>query len=131
MAISFASRLPARTRIASVWRSPTRRSNSAAACCGWCNPCSVFKEFSMAGFSLGTMLAAYAGSALVFFALDFVWLTIVAIGIYRSEIGTLLLEKPPLMAAGASALFFVAGIGGFAVLPALSAQAWARPLMAC
>ncbi|NMA96634.1 MAG: DUF2177 family protein [Phyllobacteriaceae bacterium] len=84
----------------------------------------------MAGFSLGTMLAAYAGSAVVFFALDFVWLAIVAIGFYRSEIGALLLEKPNMFAAGAFYLFYVAGIVGFAVLPALSAQSWVWALLA-
>lgn len=84
----------------------------------------------MAGFSIGTMLAAYGGAAAVFFALDFVWLGFVAIGFYRSEIGSLLLEKPNMLAAGAFYLFYVAGIVGFAVLPAVSANSWTWALIA-
>lgn len=78
----------------------------------------------MTGISLLTLLAAYAGAALVFFALDFLWLSVIAIGFYRAEIGTLLLERPNFMAAGAFYLFYVAGIVGFAVVPAVSAQSW-------
>ncbi|MBO9590530.1 DUF2177 family protein [Devosia sp.] len=78
----------------------------------------------MAGLSLLTLLAAYAGAAAVFFALDFLWLSVIAIGFYRAEIGTLLLERPNFMAASAFYLFYVAGIVGFAVVPAVSAQSW-------
>ncbi len=84
----------------------------------------------MAGFSIGTLLAAYAGSAVVFFALDFIWLGFLAIGFYRSEIGQLLLERPNVLAAGAFYLFYVVGIVGFAVVPALNAQSWVWALVA-
>ena len=84
----------------------------------------------MAGLSLLTLLAAYAGAAVVFFALDFLWLTVIAIGFYRAEIGTLLLERPNFMAAGAFYLFYVMGIVGFAVVPAVSAQSWVWALIA-
>lgn len=84
----------------------------------------------MAGYSIATLLAAYAGSALLFFTLDFLWLGFLAIGFYRSEIGQLLLERPNFIAAGAFYLFYVAGIVGFAVLPALNAQSWLWALLA-
>lgn len=84
----------------------------------------------MAGLSLLTLLAAYAGAAVVFFTLDFLWLTMIAIGFYRAEIGTLLLERPNFMAAGAFYLFYVMGIVGFAVVPAVSAQSWVWALIA-
>ncbi len=84
----------------------------------------------MAGYSIGTLLAAYAGSAAIFFALDFIWLGFLAIGFYRSEIGQLLLEKPNFLAAGAFYLFYVVGIVGFAVVPALNAQSWVWALVA-
>lgn len=84
----------------------------------------------MAGLSLLTLLAAYAGAAVVFFALDFLWLTVIAIGFYRAEIGSLLLERPNFMAAGAFYLFYVMGIVGFAVVPAVSAQSWVWALIA-
>ncbi|RYE54648.1 MAG: DUF2177 family protein [Hyphomicrobiales bacterium] len=76
------------------------------------------------------MLAAYAGAAVVFFALDFLWLGFLAIGFYRSEIGPLLLEKPNVVPALAFYLFYVVGIVGFAVLPAVSAQSWVWAVIA-
>lgn len=84
----------------------------------------------MAGISIATLLAGYAGAAVVFFALDFVWLTVIAIGFYRSQVGDLLLDQPNFAAAGAFYLFYVMGIVGFAVLPALSAQSWTWALVA-
>lgn len=84
----------------------------------------------MAGYSIATLLAAYAGSAILFFTLDFLWLGFLAIGFYRSEIGQLLLDRPNFVAAGAFYLFYVAGIVGFAVLPALNAQSWIWALLA-
>lgn len=84
----------------------------------------------MAGFSIGTLLAAYFGAAALFFAVDFIWLGFVAIGFYRSEIGHLLLDKPNMVAAGAFYLFYVVGIVGFAVLPALNANSWVWALVA-
>lgn len=84
----------------------------------------------MAGYSVFTLLAAYAGSAIAFFVLDFIWLGFVAIGFYRAEIGSLLLERPNFLAAGAFYLFYVMGIVGFAVLPALGAQSWIWAIVA-
>lgn len=84
----------------------------------------------MGGFAVITLIAAYAGSAVVFFALDFIWLGFLAIGFYRTEIGSLLLERPNVVAAGAFYLFYVVGIVGFAVLPAVSAQSWVWALVA-
>ncbi len=84
----------------------------------------------MAGIPVLTLLAGYAGAAVVFFVLDFVWLTIIAIGFYRSQIGALLLDQPNFLPAGAFYLFYVMGIVGFAVLPALAAQSWLWALIA-
>ena len=47
----------------------------------------------MFGLPLLTLLAAYGGTALVFFGLDLLWLTVLGIGFYRAEIGPLLLER--------------------------------------
>lgn len=84
----------------------------------------------IAGYSLGTLLAAYVGAAALFFALDFVWLSFLAIGFYRSEIGHLIMDRPNLAAAGAFYLFYVVGIVGFAVMPAVSQQSWGWALIA-
>ncbi|MBJ3785937.1 DUF2177 family protein [Devosia sediminis] len=84
----------------------------------------------MFGFSLATILAAYGGTALVFFGLDFLWLTVLGIGFYRAEIGDLLLDQPNLVPAGLFYLFYVAGLVGFAVLPAANAGSWVWALVA-
>ena len=84
----------------------------------------------MAGLSFLTLLAAYGGAAVVFFALDFLWLSVVAIGFYRSQIGQLLLEQFNLAPAGIFYLFYVAGIVGFAIVPALNAESWVWALVA-
>jgi uncharacterized membrane protein len=84
----------------------------------------------MAAYPIATLLAAYAGSAVVFFALDFLWLGFIALGFYRSEIGALMLDSPNIAPAAVFYLFYVVGIVGFAVLPALSAQSWVWALIA-
>lgn len=69
-----------------------------------------------------TYLIAYLSTAVVFFALDYVWLTRVAIGFYRQNIGELLLATPNFAAAGIFYLFYVIGIVYFAVMPAVTAN---------
>lgn len=62
---------------------------------------------------------AYVATAIVFLAIDYVWLTQVATRFYFDRIGHLLMEKPNLAAAGAFYIIYVVGIVLFAVLPAL------------
>jgi uncharacterized membrane protein len=73
-------------------------------------------------------LVAYIGTAIVFFGLDFVWLS-KASGFYKREIGPLLLPKPNLTAAGVFYLFYIAGIVYFAVMPALNGGGWHTALL--
>ena len=64
-------------------------------------------------------LTAYITTALLFFGLDFIWLSRVANRFYYDRLGDLLLDKPNI---GAAALFYavyVAGIVIFAVMPGL------------
>lgn len=84
----------------------------------------------MFGFSLAALLAAYGGTALVFFGLDLLWLTVLGIGFYRAEIGNLLLDQPNLAPAAIFYLFYIAGLVGFAVLPAANANSWLWALLA-
>lgn len=65
-------------------------------------------------------LVAYFTTAIVFFGLDYVWLSRVAAGFYRERLGHLLLDQPNLLAAGLFYLAYVAGIVYFAVAPALA-----------
>lgn len=69
-----------------------------------------------------TYVVAYLSTAVVFFGLDFLWLTRIAIGFYRRNIGDLMLASPNFAAAGVFYLLYIAGIVYFAVLPAVSAS---------
>lgn len=74
-------------------------------------------------------LAAYGVTAIVFLGLDFLWLSRVALDIYRREIGTLLLDKPNLGIASVFYLLFVVGIVILAVAPALNGGNWTTALI--
>lgn len=64
--------------------------------------------------------SAYLTTAVVFFALDFIWLSTMSAGFYRTQIGTLLLARPNLAIAGLFYLGYVAGLVALVVLPALN-----------
>jgi len=77
-----------------------------------------------------TYVVAYIGTAIVFFALDYIWLSRVAFGFYRSQIGHVLLDQPNFLAAGVFYLFYVGGIVYFAVAPAIASDNWTQALIA-
>ena len=69
-------------------------------------------------------LVAYLATAVVFFGLDFIWLSNASHRFYRVMLGDLLTEKPNLLV---SALFYFVYVGGvviFAVGPALNGGVW-------
>jgi uncharacterized membrane protein len=74
-------------------------------------------------------IIAYIATAVVFFGLDFIWLSRVAVGFYKSKIGPLMLEKPNFAAAGIFYLFYIAGIVYFSVAPALSGGDWTTAMI--
>lgn len=76
-----------------------------------------------------TYLLAYISTAVVFFGLDFIWLSRVATSFYKSRIGDLMLAQPNFMAAGLFYLFYIAGIVYFAVAPALNGGNWVSALV--
>ena len=65
-------------------------------------------------------LSAYAMAAVVFFGLDFLWLTAMTPAFYRPRLATLLLAEPRLGVAAAFYLLYVAGIVQLAVMPSLA-----------
>ncbi|MFC6287448.1 DUF2177 family protein [Nocardioides sp. GCM10027113] len=72
------------------------------------------------GPSVRRALLSYAVAAVVFLAVDLVWLTVVADDLYADQLGPLMAESPR---PGAAVLFyalFVAGLVHFVVLPALA-----------
>lgn len=77
-----------------------------------------------------TYIIAYIATAIVFFGLDYVWLSRVATGFYRDRMGHLLLDQPNLAAAGLFYCVYVAGIVYFAVAPALTSGTATNALIA-
>ena len=74
-------------------------------------------------------LSAYGAAALVFFGLDFLWLSTMTPAFYRPRLDSLLLAEPRLGVAAAFYLLYVAGIVQLAVMPAL-AGTWTAALVA-
>lgn len=75
------------------------------------------------------LLVAYAATTVIFFALDFIWLSS-ALGFYRERLGNLLLDSPQLGYAAGFYLLYVAGIVALAVNPALNGGNWVNALVA-
>ncbi|MDO8837123.1 MAG: DUF2177 family protein [Vicinamibacterales bacterium] len=78
--------------------------------------------------SLTRLSLVYAITLPIFFAIDLVWLGVVAKGFYRQQIGHLLSDQVNWGAAVLFYLVFIAGIVLFAVKPALEAQNAMRAL---
>jgi len=72
------------------------------------------------------MLKLYGLTAAVFFAIDLVWIGIVAQGFYRNHLGHLLRAEALWPAALAFYAIYIAGILVFAVQPALASHSLAR-----
>jgi uncharacterized membrane protein len=78
--------------------------------------------------TLTRTLLVYAVTLPIFFAIDLVWLGVVAKGFYRQHLGHLLSDQVNWGAAILFYLVFIAGIVLFAVKPALEAQNAMRAL---
>ena len=73
-------------------------------------------------------LKVYFSSLVGFLVIDMVWLTIVARGFYRKQLGFLLSDQPNWWAAICFYLLFVAGLLVFAVDPSIQAGSLRRAL---
>jgi uncharacterized membrane protein len=78
---------------------------------------------------IASYTVAYGATAVVFFGLDFVWLSTVSTIFYRGRIGPLLLDQPNLGVAGLFYFVYVAGIVHFAVMPAVNGTSWTTALV--
>lgn len=67
----------------------------------------------------GKLIALYGITTVVFFALDFVWLSTATSRVYQPYLGDLLSPKPNLAVAGVFYLFFVVGLVALAIVPGL------------
>lgn len=65
----------------------------------------------------------------VFFAIDMVWLGLVARGFYRQQIGSLLRSDVNWVAAMIFYLLFIAGMVVFVIGPAVDAGSWSQALV--
>lgn len=74
--------------------------------------------------TLRTLLISYLLTTLVFFAIDLVWLGVVAKGIYARYLSGFLAPNVNWTAAIIFYLFFIAGIFFFAILPAVEKDSW-------
>ena len=71
------------------------------------------------------LIIAYIATMIVFFAIDFVWLTTIAQKFYQSQIGPLLLDEFRVGVAVGFYMFYLGGLIFFAVNPALKAESLA------
>jgi uncharacterized membrane protein len=69
---------------------------------------------------------AYLVTAIVFFGMDFAWLSFANGAVYKPRIGALLLESPNMPIAAGFYLLYVVGILAFAVFPAIAQGDWFR-----
>ena len=75
-------------------------------------------------------LKLFAITLPVFFAIDMVWLTVVAPGFYRAQIGSLMKADVNWWAAILFYLVFIAGMVFFVIAPALEKGSWRYALFA-
>jgi uncharacterized membrane protein len=73
-------------------------------------------------------LKLYVLTLLGFFAIDMIWLGLVARGFYKQQLGDLLADKPNWYAAVVFYLLFIAGMLVFAVVPGLQALSLRKAL---
>ncbi|GKT25836.1 DUF2177 family protein [Acidovorax sp. SUPP3334] len=70
------------------------------------------------------LAVAYASTALVFLALDAIWLSTMADRLYRPGIGHLMQDKFSVAPAALFYLLYVAGVVMIAVLPGVEQRSW-------
>lgn len=73
-------------------------------------------------------MSLYLACAVVFFVIDFIWLSLAGPTIYKREIGQLLLEQPNLLVAAGFYLFYVVGLVVLVAAPA-NGDVWRALLM--
>lgn len=71
---------------------------------------------------------AYVATAVIFLALDAVWLSVMAERLYRPALGRMMLDKFDVAPAAIFYLLYVSGMVVFAVAPALESGRWTTAL---
>lgn len=83
----------------------------------------------MFGFSLVSLLGAYFGMLLIFFAIDFIWLAYIAKDMYRNGLGHLLLDTFKVAPAAIFYLMYLCGIIIFAVVPGVESGSLLKTML--
>ncbi|MEO1265755.1 MAG: DUF2177 family protein [Pseudomonadota bacterium] len=76
-----------------------------------------------------TYVIAYFATAIVFLAIDALWLGVIATKFYKAELGSLMAENVNFVAAAGFYLVYCVGIVIFAVSPALRSGDWTQALL--
>ena len=79
--------------------------------------------------SVGQLVKLFLGTGAVFFAIDLVWLGVVAPGMYQRHVGHLLAEQVRWVPALLFYAIYIAGLLTFAIVPALDAGSIARAVV--
>jgi uncharacterized membrane protein len=74
-------------------------------------------------------LKLYAIALPVFFAIDMIWLGLVAKNFYRAQIGSLMKTDINWAAAMIFYLIFIAGLVAFVIAPAVAKNSWSQALL--
>ena len=74
-------------------------------------------------------IVLWIAAAVLFLAIDMVWLLWVGRGIYVAEIGDILRQPPNLGAAGAFYILYITGLMIMVIWPAFQAQSWPQALL--
>ncbi|MCB9279051.1 MAG: DUF2177 family protein [Lewinellaceae bacterium] len=75
------------------------------------------------------LLLTFLLTTVLFFAIDLVWLGLIAKGLYQKYLGSLLSPKVNWTAAVVFYLLFIVGIFIFAILPAIERNSWQYALL--
>lgn len=75
------------------------------------------------------ILKIYMITLVVFFAIDIIWLRLVAKKLYKKELGFIMSPKPNWIAAMVFYLIFIVGLVFFVVNPALEQSSWSYALL--
>ena len=73
-------------------------------------------------------ILAYIGALVIFCAMDFFWLTILAKKIYQTHMGMLMLAEPNLIPAAIFYILYLLGLLVFSIIPALRSQSFIMAL---
>lgn len=79
--------------------------------------------------TIASYIIAYVCTAIIFLAIDFVWLGFIAKDLYFNQLEHLMLDKVNLPIAAGFYLLYAVGIVIFAVGPALNGGAWTHALI--